>query len=140
MRILDRFGKFGLPICVTEFDQEVADEELQGNYMRDFLTVMFSHPSVINFTMWGYWDGSHWKNNAPIYRKDWSLKPGGEAFKNLVFKQWWTSAEGETDARGEYRLRGFLGDYDLTVSRAGKTKAIQVALPKGGRTVPLRLD
>jgi len=25
--------------------------------------------------IWGYWDGSHWLDNAPFYREDWSEKP-----------------------------------------------------------------
>ena len=140
VKILDRFSAFGLPISITEYDHDVDDEELQGNYLRDFLTVIFSHPSVINFTMWGYYDGSHWKNNTPIYRKGWSLKPSGIAFQDLVFRQWWTNAEGKTDALGECRLRGFLGDYDLTIRHEGKIRTVQVALVKGGQTVPIRLE
>ena len=51
--------------------------------------------------MWGFWDGAHWKNNAPLYRRDWSLKPAGAAYRDLVLKTWRTDASGKTGADGD---------------------------------------
>src|SRR5262249_9090254 len=53
---LDRYAKLGLPLRVTEFDINTDDEELQADYTRDFLTLMFSHPGVIGFQLWGFWE------------------------------------------------------------------------------------
>jgi GH35 family endo-1,4-beta-xylanase len=129
LTILDRFAEFGLPIVVSEYDHDVADEEYQENYMRDFLTVIFSHPSVRGFLMWGFWDGKHWLGNAPLYRKDWSLKPSGEVYKDLVFNQWWTDEEAETDRNGEMKVRGFLGEYEVTVE--GRKEVEDVTVGEG---------
>jgi hypothetical protein len=85
----DRYAEFG-SINITEFDASVDDEQLQADMTRDYLTVCFSHPAVANFIMWGFWDGQHWRKNATIFRKDWSLKPSGNVYRDLVFKQWWT--------------------------------------------------
>ena len=78
LAILDRYGKFNKAIWITEFDIVMQDEELSGNFTRDFYTALFSHPSVGGIVMWGFWDADHWKNNSPVYRKDWSLKACGQ--------------------------------------------------------------
>lgn len=53
----------------------------------------FSHPSVDAFIMWGFWDGNHWHQNAPIFNLDWSIKPSGQAYIDKVFNEWWTNEE-----------------------------------------------
>ncbi len=130
--ILDRFAKLGKPIWITEYDNEVKDEEVAGKFTRDFYTTMFSHPAVDGVVMWGFWDGAHWKNSAPLYRRDWTLKPGGEAFRELVLKAWRTDASGKTDTYGRFGTRGFYGDYEVYVSFGGKQKTAKAQLLKGG--------
>jgi endo-1,4-beta-xylanase len=61
LKLLDRYGKFHKDIAITEFDIDSSDEELAGNYARDFYTVLFSHPAVTTLMMWGFWDENHWK-------------------------------------------------------------------------------
>lgn len=43
--VYDRFAKFGLPLQLTEFDIDTRDEQLQADYLRDVMTITFSHPS-----------------------------------------------------------------------------------------------
>lgn len=136
---LDRLAKFNLPIKITEFDTVTPDEQLQADYTRDFLTAAFSHPSTAGFIMWGFWDGRHWLGDAPMFYPDWSLKPSGQAWIDLVHKEWWTRASGTADARGHYQTRGFLGDYDITVTHNGKTQTIKTQLPKNGKTLTVVL-
>ncbi len=140
LEILDRFGQFNLPIMITEYDQRLFDEDCQGDYMRDFLTVIFSHPAVQGFLMWGFWDGSHWLNNAPIFKRDWTLKKSGQAYIDLFLNQWLTKAEGAADAQGEYRLRGFLGEYEVVASQAGREVRQTVRLGQGGQTATLKFE
>lgn len=135
--ILNRFASFGLPLQITELDIDTSDEALQADYLRDFLTIAFSHPSITEITQWGFWEGNHWKPRAALWRRDWSIKPAGEAYRNLVFKQWWTDAQGTTDAQGDYRTRGFLGDYEVTVTANGRSKTVPMTLAKTGQ--PLRV-
>ena len=131
-KTLDRFSKFGLPIQVTEYDMKTGIEEFEGLYTRDFMTAVFAHPATVGILMWGFWDGRHWKQNAPIFRRDWSVKPSGEAWIDLVFRKWWTEEDGRTDRRGEFRARGFLGDYEITAERRGRTGSAEFTLTKGG--------
>ena len=138
--ILDRFATFGVPIQVTEFDVNTDDEQLQADYTRDFMTAVFAHEAVEGFVMWGFWEGRHWIPKAAMYRKDWSIKPNGEVYKDLVFNRWWTTLDGRTDADGVFRGRGFLGEYEVTVSEGGRatTQALQLTRAGGGVTVTLR--
>jgi len=135
LAILDRYAKYGMPIWATEYDLEINDEEVCGEFTRDFYTTLFSHPSVEGIMMWGFWDGSHWKNNAVMYRQDWSLKPAGEAIRELLLKTWWTDAQGMTDGEGTFNTRGFLGDYVIEVSVSGKTNLTNAQLKAKGTEI-----
>ena len=129
---LDHFARFGVPIAVTEFDMDTADEDLQKRYMRDFMTAAFSHSAVNEIIQWGFWEGKHWLPNAALYRKDWTIKPNGQAWLDLVKRDWWTNADGATGADGSYRTRGFYGDYEITVTGAdGVRRTVLARLEKG---------
>jgi uncharacterized protein (TIGR03437 family) len=125
--ILDRFASFGKDLQVTEFDINIDDEQLQADYLRDFLTTTFAHSAVKGFVMWGFWEGRHWLPKGALWRRDWTIKPSGLAWQDLVYKQWWTDAQGATGADGIYRIRGFLGDYDVEVTANGRTQTIPLS-------------
>lgn len=129
LQILDRFAKIGLNISVTEHDIDTEDEQFQADFTRDFLITTFSHSAVVAVLTWGFWEGSHWKPNGAYYRKDWSIKPAGQVWMDLVRKQWRTELEGKTDNTGKFTTRGFLGDYTITVTYNGKTITKTTGLP-----------
>lgn len=142
LRIIDRFAAFGLPVKITEFDvifgkkaqlYDFADWELelQADYTRDFMTAMFSHPAVNGIIMWGFWEGRHWYPGAALYRHDWSIKPNGQAWMDLVFDEWWTDVQGMSDAHGMFEHRGFLGDYEVEVNYGDTSITLPVTLSKG---------
>jgi GH35 family endo-1,4-beta-xylanase len=111
---LEKYAELGLALEATEFDINTTDESVQADYLRDFLTVCFSHPLMNGVVMWGFWEKNHWLPNAALIRADWSLKPNGVAWTNLVFGDWWTSTNVITDNQGMAVLRGFKGDYVLS--------------------------
>jgi GH35 family endo-1,4-beta-xylanase len=113
--ILERFSQLPLTLAVTEFDITIPDEELQADYTRDAMTMIFSQPKVTDFLMWGFWEKAHWMPAAAMYRADWSSKPNALAFNDLVFREWWTNETGATDASGMFTTRGFKGSYLVTV-------------------------
>ena len=125
---LDRFGALGLALEATEFDVDLPDETAQADYLRDFMTALFSQPQVNGIVMWGFWAGQHWRPNAALFRTDWSLKPNGIAWSNLVFKEWWTATNVMADATGTVTVRGFKGDYDVAVVSAGATNHSSLSL------------
>lgn len=120
LKAFDSFAEFNIPIKITEYDLCSDDESFEAAFMRDILIATFSHKSVNGFITWGFWDGAHWRNDAPIFRKDWSLKPSGKVYKELVHGQWQTNLQGSSDHDGIYTGRGFYGDYIVTITTAGK--------------------
>ena len=80
-----------------------------GEYVRDFMTAVFSHPKVKAFIIWGFWEGYHWRaqQGAAMFRRDWSVKPNGEAYRDLVFNKWWTRWTGVANSEGWVALRAF---------------------------------
>ena len=139
LAILDRYAALGLDISITEHDIDTEDEQLQADFTRDFLTTVFSHPSVTAILTWGFWENSHWRPNAAYYRSDWSVTPAGQAWLDLVTQKWWTRAALETAADGTARTRGFLGDYEITVTHNGATKTVPAKLTAKGAKIDVSL-
>ncbi len=135
-RVLETWNdlaQFGLPLEITEFDVVlggIRDEEAQGKYLADYLTAAFSHPKMQSFLMWGFWDGAHWlaAQGAGIYRRDWSPRPMLEAYERLVFRDWWTRDQGETNEAGIWSARAFKGTHRVRVTAGGVTRETQVTL------------
>ncbi len=136
----DKFAKLGLPIQITEFDIDSDDAGLQADYMRDFTTAAFSHPSVMGVMQWGFWESGHWIPRAALWDKNWNLRPHGKVWVDLVTKTWWTNADGTLNPQGIYKTRGFYGDYEVTISKDGKSQSAQVRLSpqNGGLTMLFR--
>ncbi len=75
------------------------DEALQADYTRDFLILAFSHPAVVGVQVWGFWEKTHWRPRAAMYRADWTEKPNGRAYRSLVLDQWRTRSDGDDRCR-----------------------------------------
>jgi endo-1,4-beta-xylanase len=121
--ILDRFSVFNKEIKITEFDINSTNDELKVNYTRDFMTALFSHPFVKSILCWGFWEGRHWKPEAAHYNLDWSIRPQGEMFKQLLFEDWWTPDQTlNSDAAGNVEFGScFLGTYEVEIEYNGQT-------------------
>jgi endo-1,4-beta-xylanase len=131
IEIFNRFAALGKPLQVTELDTDTPDESAQASYTRDFLTAAFSHPAVNSVMLWGFWEGRHWRPKAAMVRNDWTLKPSGEAWKDLVFRQWWTDVSGKTSEDGTFRVRAFLGDYEIEIDSGGRKTVIPAKVTAG---------
>lgn len=134
---LDRFAALGLPLRITEFDVNTTDLSLQADYSRDFLTASFSHASMAGIQFWGFWETAHWRPNSAMYRADWSEKPNGAIYRDLVFNQWWTRLNATTDAQGAIPARGFFGDYTATVTVNGQLIEQTFSLRAGATPPPI---
>jgi GH35 family endo-1,4-beta-xylanase len=140
IKLLDQiYAEQGKEFWITEFDVNTPDTNLQGDYLRDFLTATFSHPSVGAFFMWGFWEPNHWQPQAAMVRKDGTFKPAAKQWIDLIYKKWWTNASGKTDTVGKYTVRGFLGDYSITVTGKDKSVETNTSLTKNGNTVRIVL-
>jgi endo-1,4-beta-xylanase len=130
-RCLDSLAIFNLPIRITEFNmpgqrsQYLSDnppvmtpaQELQkAKEIVDYYKICFAHPAVEGILMWGFWEGNNWIKASSLYKRDWSPTPALEAYKNLIFKEWWTNASGVANKKGEYIVSAFYGKYKVTIN------------------------
>ena len=70
-----------------------------------------------------------------VFHRDWSLKPNGQQWLDLVYSDWWTNTGGTTDGQGAYQARGFHGEYGIEVSYQGRQQFVSATLAPGGVTV-----
>jgi endo-1,4-beta-xylanase len=131
--VCERFARLGKPLHFTEatilsgalktdsdwqsqrpdWDTTPEGEKRQAEQAVEFYRVLFSHPAVEAITWWDFSDQGAWQGApAGLVRKDMTPKPAYEALLKLVAKDWWTGPVTlTTDAAGQVRFRGFLGDY-----------------------------
>jgi hypothetical protein len=50
--------------------------------------------------------------------------PAADAYRDLVFREWWTRWSGRTDPQGKCRVRAFYGTHRITVG--GKQQLIRL--------------
>jgi len=126
----DFYDAFGLEAKVTELDlPRNVNEELAATYMKDFLTATFSHESMTGILFWNFWDTDTWANpGMNLFNADWSQTPAGDAYVDLVFGEWWTEENAITDASGTATIRGFKGDYEVTVQCPGGQGTLNVSV------------
>ena len=135
LTILDRFGSYGKNLLITEYDIVMEDENLAACFTKDFIITLMSQKNVEGFLAWGFWDGAHWKENAPFYRKDWSEKPAGTVYRRLVKDVLHTNQKMVTDSQGEIQLRTFRGAHQATIGGVVKEFDIQ----KDAQDIELKL-
>jgi GH35 family endo-1,4-beta-xylanase len=132
LSVLDQFAKLNLPIESTELSLSLDEPQLQTDYMRDYLIAVFSHPQVHGIMLWGFWEKRHWRPTAALFAADWSTRPLGQAWLDLVDRDWRTKSRTQTDADGKSTVRGFLGDYEVTISTSDQRSTATVHLPRDG--------
>jgi len=112
----DFYDSFGIRSKITEYDLPTfVDEELAGNYLRDFLTAIYSHESTDGFLFWSFWDGQTYMNKGSnLYRNDWTETKAHAAFVDLLFNEWWTEENYAADANGLISDRVFKGLYEVS--------------------------
>jgi len=61
----------GLPILISEFDLNIADDNQQKNQMQSLFTMFWNDANVKGVTYWGYLQGQTWETNT------WLMSTGG---------------------------------------------------------------
>jgi len=125
---LDRLASLGLPIKVTEFDNEKMSGTAaftpaqQAAQFNRFVRLMYSHPAVEGIVFWGFWDAHQWLSlmnsnvSAGIYTADKVAKPAVDSLKYLWNTLWTTDTSVTSNSQGSSSLRGFPGKYEAVVS------------------------
>jgi len=149
--VCERYAKFGVPLHFTEttilsgrngwelakkgnaWPSTKEGEANQAREVERFYTMVFSHGAVEAITWWDFSDRHAWQRApAGSLRKDMTPKPAYDRLMKLIKGKWWTKTEVVTDAKGEARFRGILGEYKITVTIDGKKPVVQkMTLTKG---------
>jgi hypothetical protein len=118
-----------LPLRITEFNfpgqrskyygqrgvrLSEEEEQAQAKALADYYRICFAQPAVEGILMWGFWEGANWIPVSSLYRRDWSPTPAADAYRNLVFKEWWTTWRGKANAQGRCEVRAFYGRHRIT--------------------------
>lgn len=145
---LDSLAIFNLPIRVTEFNMpgqrskyledrnlKMTPEQEQQNAKEftDYYRICFAHPAVGGIIMWGFWAGANWIPASSLYSPDWSITPTGKAYKDLIFKEWWTKVSGKAAKDGTFTVSAFYGKFRITVD--GITREVDLTKIKGKELV-----
>lgn len=137
---LDRFGALGKRVQVTELDVLHQDDDVQADVLDVLVRTFFAHPAVDGITLWGFWAGAHWKgSDAALFEMDFTPKPSGDLFIDLVRGQWWTDESCETDSTGQCTLEVFLGEHSVSVTGGSASAKADVSIGEAGATVPVAL-
>lgn len=132
LKNLDKLSQLGLPIWITELDISVEEYvEFQAEYFRDLLTALYSHPSVEGIIQWGFWEGWHWRPEAALYNLDWSPRPNGLVFEELMTKTWVTDTLIFTNKNGIANNRCFHGELAVFANYDGKFSFDTIHIKKG---------
>lgn len=155
----DRFAyEYGKDFEITEYSIGAYLDEYgwdgQADFTRDVLIAAFSHPACTGFSLWWLSDtwldwsspfkylnkeqnGERGGGVSPFFGSFFEEKPGLEIYQDLLYNKWWTrNATATTDSNGKSTVKGFYGDYDITVKVNGQTvKTDMAAFHKGYENV-----
>ncbi len=137
---LEALATFDLPIRITEFGVQTADQEHYAQDMYRFYRLCFAHPAVVGITRWGFWEPEMWNRTwpvqeAPLWTTEWSPTPAASVYEELIDKEWTTAGHSEVDAQGQLQFRGFFGTYQLDV--AGASHRIELTRSRQDITVDM---
>jgi GH35 family endo-1,4-beta-xylanase len=137
-------------ITIPAYSNEKEDEEIQAELIKYLYTVWFSHPAMEQIIYWNLVDGyAYVENPTPekirnsqgnmtlgenvyyggLLNFDLTPKPAYKMLDTLINKAWRTEiCDSITD--GEYKFRGFFGEYEIEAEINGEIKKARFDLLK----------
>lgn len=126
--VCEQFARFGKPLHFTETTvvsgprrgrnwgkTTPEGEKRQAQQVAEFYQTLFSHPAVEAITWWDFTDQGAWQRApAGFLREDMTPKPAYDQLKDLIKGKWWTQSATQLGQAGEARLRGVLGQYEVS--------------------------
>ena len=154
--VLDRYADFHLPIQITEltipaYHWTEEDEDIQAEIIKNIYSMWFSHPCMEGIIYWNLVDGYAYGKQGDmtngenyyhggLVRFDMTPKPAYYAIRDLFHKTWRTDEETGTNDEGRAAVKGFYGQYEVTVHAGDKTVTKTLDLSaKGKRELTLSL-
>jgi endo-1,4-beta-xylanase len=81
---LNTLANLGLPIYISEFDLNLADDTQQLNKYKEIFPVLWEHQAVKGITLWGYRQGSIWRTDAYLIRTNGTDRPAMTWLKSYL--------------------------------------------------------
>jgi endo-1,4-beta-xylanase len=72
---IDKLAATGLPVYITEYDIDLADDNQQRSVMQSQFTMFYTHPKVRGITLWGYVSGATWLPNSGLMSSSGQMRP-----------------------------------------------------------------
>ncbi|MBN2102727.1 endo-1,4-beta-xylanase [bacterium] len=82
--VLDELATTGLPIQITEFDLNIADDQKQLEKYQEVFPILWEHPAVEGITLWGYIQGQMWREDGYLLRADGTERPALEWLRDYL--------------------------------------------------------
>jgi len=105
-------------------------EQAKAKALTEYYRICFAHPDVKGILMWGFWERTNWIPQSSLYLRDWTRTPAAEAYRDLVFNQWWTRSEGKADKTGYCHIPAFFGKHRAIVDGSEKTVYLKKSVGK----------
>lgn len=128
---LDTLAELDMPIRITEFNfpgqrskyyrrrgarLTENEEQAKAHALTEYYRICFAHPAVQGILMWGFWEGANWIPVSSLYHRNWTPTPAAQAYRRLVFKDWWTSWKGKVNGSGTCQVPAFYGRHQVRVN------------------------
>ena len=137
-RTMNLYNHYKLPVYITEFQvpssQEPGtswlhqpwDETTQAEFTRDFYTLAFGTESMQG-VQWAAFasDKNSFLIHSGILDEEYQPKPVYYTLKDLI-ASWTTNGSAATDENGVLEIRGFAGDYEITVTQQDGTQTSSI--------------
>jgi endo-1,4-beta-xylanase len=65
----------GLPVYITEYDLNIADDNKQRDVMQSQFTMFWNDANVKGITIWGYIEGATWQTNTGLMSSSGVMRP-----------------------------------------------------------------
>lgn len=130
--IIKSFTDLGKKVSITEYDMFSRNEQLQADYLKDLFIASYANPNVIGFNMWGHWDNDHWRRLSPMFRSDWTPKPGALIWQGLTKHVFASNVKGRSAADGTVKAELYEGTYNVRVTRNGVLHEYKLTVSDSG--------
>src|SRR5690606_10665906 len=91
---LDKLAETGLPIYVSEYEVERANDQEQLNIFKEQFQLFWTHKAVKGITLWGYEQGKIWKADAYLLKSNGAKRPALEWLEQYLSNQGLTACTG----------------------------------------------
>ncbi len=115
-----------------------VDRQTQADFTRDFYRTLYANPDVNAITMWGFWQGEHWRasENAGLFDSNFTIKPNGQAFVDF---QQFSPVQLLVDQNGRVETTLPRGSYQLQIELPNGSVTSTIDVQAGGTLQQLLL-